>query len=53
MAPTGTLYVLMLMLQGSLFFTRAHRNCLWTGLLETFVLIHGALASYMSIHGEK
>ncbi|WP_235015401.1 hypothetical protein [Oceanicoccus sp. KOV_DT_Chl] len=44
----GTFYTIMLMLQGSLFFTRFHTNRHWTLLLETFVLIHGALMAYMT-----
>ncbi|KXI30450.1 hypothetical protein [Paraglaciecola hydrolytica] len=49
----GTFYTFMLMLQGSLFFTRFHRNKYWTLLLETFVLLHGALVAYASVHGES
>ena len=49
----GTFYTLMLLLQGSLFFTRAHRDRVWTGFLEVFVLIHGALVAYASFHSEK
>ena len=49
----GTFYTLMILLQGSLFFTRFHRNRYWTVLLETFVLLHGALVAYASVHGES
>ncbi len=49
----GTFYTLLLLLQGSLFFTRSHRNPRWTGLLEVFVLFHGAMVAYLSVHGEK
>lgn len=49
----GTFYILMLLLQGSLFFTRAHRQRVWTMLLEAFVVIHGAVVAYHSVHGEK
>ncbi|MCH1930380.1 hypothetical protein L9G16_09320 [Shewanella sp. A25] len=49
----GNFYMFMLMLQGSLFFTRFHRNKYWTVLLETFVLLHGALVAYASVHGES
>lgn len=46
----GTFYTLMLLLQGSLFFTRFHTNKYWTVLLETFVLIHGAMVAYLSVN---
>ena len=49
----GTFYTLMLLLQGSLFFTRAHRDRVWTMLLEVFVLIHGALVAYVSLSSDK
>ena len=39
----GVFYVLLLMLQGSLFFTSYHRNRRWTTFLECYVLIHGAV----------
>ena len=48
----GTFYTLMLMLQGSLFFTRAHRDRVWTLLLEVFVLFHGAMVAYLTIGGD-
>lgn len=44
----GTLYILLLLLQGSLFFTRFHRDKVWTGLLEVFVLFHGAMVAYIT-----
>ncbi len=37
----GFFYTLLLMLQGSLFFTKAHLNRWWGFTLETLVLIHG------------
>jgi hypothetical protein len=37
----GFLYTLLLMLQGSLFFTRMHLNKWWTLTLEVLVLVHG------------
>lgn len=37
----GTFYILLLILQGSLFFTRLHINRSWTLFLELFVVIHG------------
>jgi hypothetical protein len=48
----GTFYTLMLLLQGSLFFTRAHRDSKWTLLLEAFVLFHGAMVAYLTIAGD-
>lgn len=44
----GLFYIFALMLQGSLFFTRFHRNRLWTFCLEVYVLFHGALVAYLS-----
>jgi hypothetical protein len=41
----GFFYMFMLMLQGSLFFTRAHVNRYWTLFLEILVLIHGTLVA--------
>ena len=47
----GTFYVLMMLLQGSLFFTRFHRDRVWTLLLEVFVLAHGAIVAYLTMGG--
>ena len=47
----GTFYTLLLLQQGSLFFTRAHRDRVWTMLLEVFVLVHGAMVAYLTIGG--
>jgi hypothetical protein len=44
----GTFYILMLLLQGSLFFTRSHSNRKWTLLLETFVIIHAFMVAYVT-----
>lgn len=44
----GNAYILMLLLQGSLFFTRSHTNRYWTLALETMVLVHGAMVAYLS-----
>jgi hypothetical protein len=44
----GNAYILMLLLQGSLFFTRTHTNRFWTVALEVTVLIHGAMIAYLS-----
>ena len=49
----GTFYTLLLLLQGSLFFTTYHRNRYWTVLLEVFVLIHGAMVAYQTIQGDQ
>ena len=49
----GTFYILMLLLQGSLFFTHYHRNRMWTLLLEVFVLLHGATVAWLSIRGDS
>ena len=48
----GTFYILLLLLQGSMFFTRFHRDRVWTLLLEIFVLFHGALVAYMNMRGD-
>lgn len=42
----GFLYTFLLLIQSSLFFTRAHVNKYWTFVLEAAVLIHGALVAY-------
>ncbi len=42
----GTFYTIMLMLQGSLFFTRFHTNRWWTVSLEVLFSVHGALVAY-------
>jgi hypothetical protein len=49
----GTFYILMLLLQGSLFFTRSHMNKYWTGLLEVFVLLHGAVVAWLSLENHS
>lgn len=41
----GFFYMFMIMLQGSLFFTRIHTNKYWTFTLELLVLIHGTLVA--------
>jgi hypothetical protein len=48
----GTFYTLLLLLQGSLFFTRFHRDRIWTVLLEVFVLAHGSMVAYLSMQGD-
>ena len=41
----GFLYMFLLMLQGSLFYTRIHVNRYWTFVMEFAVLIHGTLVA--------
>jgi hypothetical protein len=43
----GFFYMFLLLVQGSLFFTRAHVNRWWTFALEFMVLIHGTLVAWM------
>ena len=47
----GFLYMFLLLLQGSLFFTRVHLNRWWTFVQEALVLIHGALVAVMQGNG--
>jgi uncharacterized membrane protein YhdT len=47
----GLLYMFLLLIQGSLFFTRAHVNRRWTVVLEVLVLVHGALVAYAGANG--
>jgi hypothetical protein len=42
----GFAYMMLLFLQGSLFFTRYHTNRWWTVSLEILFTIHGALVAY-------
>ena len=48
----GTLYILLLLFQGSLFFTRHHRDRVWTLLLEVMVLFHGAMVAWLTMGGD-
>ncbi|MEQ9445234.1 MAG: hypothetical protein RJS98_06690, partial [Rhodospirillaceae bacterium] len=48
----GTFYTCMIMLQGSLMFTRAHVNKYWTTSLEFFVVIHGTIVALMNANGQ-
>ena len=41
----GFFYMFLLMLQGSLFFTRIHINRYWTFVQEILVLVHGTLVA--------
>ena len=43
----GFFYMFLLMLQGSLFFTRVHLNKYWMVVQEVLVLFHGSLVAYM------
>ncbi len=43
----GFFYIFLLLIQGSLFFTRSHTDRWWTLTLEVMVLIHGALVAVM------
>jgi len=43
----GFAYMFLLLIQGSLFFTRVHANRWWTLLLEVMVLVHGTLVALM------
>jgi hypothetical protein len=47
----GFVYMFLLLLQGSLFFTRAHVNRWWTFVLEFSVLVHGTLVAVMQGNG--
>jgi hypothetical protein len=47
----GFLYMFLLMLQGSLFFTRVHTNRWWNVVLEAMVLVHGAIVAVLQGNG--
>lgn len=47
----GFFYMFLLMLQGSLFYTRAHINPWWMVVQELFVLFHGTMVSLMNDDG--
>ena len=47
----GFLYMFLLFLQGSLFFTHLHLNRWWTLALEVIVLFHGSLVAVMQGNG--
>jgi hypothetical protein len=47
----GFLYMFLMLLQGSLFFTRIHINRWWTFAQEFIVLIHGTLVAVMQGNG--
>jgi len=48
----GFFYMFLLMLQGSLFFTRAHVNRRWTVVLEVTFAFHGAMVAYLAGQGQ-
>ena len=43
----GFFYMFLLLVQGSLFFTRAHLNRRWTIFLEVLVLFHGTMVAVL------
>jgi len=45
----GTFYTLLIMLQGSLFYTRSHVTRGWTVWLEVLVVLHGATVAWLSL----
>ena len=47
----GFFYMFLLLLQGSLFYTRIHTNRWWTFTLELAVLVHGTLVAVMQGNG--
>jgi hypothetical protein len=47
----GFLYMFLLLLQGSLFFTRIHINKYWTFVQEFTVLVHGTLVAVFQGNG--
>ena len=47
----GFFYTLLLMLQASLMYTRAHTNRYWTFALEFLVLAHGTMVAVMQAKG--
>ncbi len=47
----GFFYMFLLLLQGSLFFTRIHINRWWTAIQEVMVLAHGTLVAVMQGNG--
>lgn len=47
----GFLYMFLLLLQGSLFFTRIHINRWWTFVQEGMVALHGTLVAVMQGNG--
>jgi len=48
----GTFYTCLIMLTGSLMFTRVHTNKYWTFFLEFFVVVHGTIVALMHGNGQ-
>jgi len=46
----GFSYIFLLLVQGSLFFTRFHLNRIWTFVLEVWVVLHGTIVALESPH---
>lgn len=44
----GTFYTLLIMLQGSLFYTRTHVNRNWTVFMELLVIVHGTMVAVLA-----
>ena len=49
----GFAYMFLLMLQGSLFFTRFHTNRWWTMFLEVVFVVHGATVAFFVMEQQK
>ena len=47
----GFFYMFLLILQGSLLYTRVHTNTFWTTFLEAFVTLHGTLVAIYQGNG--
>jgi len=47
----GFLYMFLLLVQGSLMFTRVHVNRWWTVTLEALVMVHGVIVAFMNVDG--
>jgi len=45
----GFAYMMLLLLQSSLFFTRFHTNRWWTMFLETLFVVHGSIVAYFIV----
>ncbi|WP_206045394.1 hypothetical protein [Oceanicoccus sagamiensis] len=49
----GTFYTILILLQGSLFFTRTHTNKWWTLAMELLVVVHGTMVAWMVYQGDN
>jgi hypothetical protein len=47
----GFFYTFLILLQGSLMFTRVHLNKVWGAALETLVLVHGTMVAVSQGNG--